>query len=61
MYLYLCRRPTGKEGEFFIQLFLESDTNVLPNTESLLHKMFIEQKIVFDKVRIIIAAMYILQ
>ena len=46
----ICRRPNGKEGEFFVQLFLDPDANVKADTESLLNKMFMEQNIVFDEV-----------
>ena len=49
-YAYVCRRSTGKEGEFFVQLFLEPDADVSPDTESLLRKMFVDQGIIFDEV-----------
>ena len=49
-YAYVCRRSTGKEGEFFVQLFLEPDADVSPDTESLLCKMFVDQGIIFDEV-----------
>lgn len=51
----MCRRSTGKEGEFFVQLFLEPDADVKPDTESLLHKMFVEQEIIFDEVSLSLA------
>ena len=44
------RRPSGIEGEFFVQLFVDSDGNSLPSTQSLLNKMFLEQRISFDEV-----------
>jgi len=50
VYFYTCRRPTGIEGEFFIQLFVEPGNVALPDTQSLLHKMFMEHKISFAEV-----------
>lgn len=55
----MYRRSTGKEGEFFVQLFLEPDADVKPDTESLLHKMFIEQEIIFDEVSLNLACKYV--
>ena len=49
-YLMCYRRPSGIEGEFFIQLFVDPDANSLPSTQSLLHKMFLEQRISFEEV-----------
>ena len=49
--IYNCRRPSGTDKEFFIQLFAEADKNLtMPTTELLLLRMFKSQKITFEKV-----------
>ena len=46
-----CRRPSGSDKEFFIQLFVGPDENIpMPDTHWLLHKMFKEDKITFEEV-----------
>ena len=48
----LCRRPSGIDSEFFVQLFVEADKGmVLPTTQDLLHKMFKQQNITFAEVK----------
>ena len=52
VFYLIYRRPSGEDKEFFVQLFMDppKDTNVIPNTQSLLHQMFLEQNITFTKV-----------
>ena len=49
---HLFRRPFGVEGEFFVQLFLESEANsdAIPSISDMLHRMFTEQDLSFTKV-----------
>ena len=52
MYTYSTRRPYGVEGEFFVQLFLESEANsdAVPSISDMLHRMFTEQDLSFTQV-----------
>jgi len=56
MYIFvfnvLYRRPFGTDREFFVQLFMEPNENLIPQTERLLSDMFKEQNITFAKVTI---------
>ena len=45
------RRPSGIDGEFFVQLFVEPEkTESVVDTQKLLRQMFQEQGITFTKV-----------
>ena len=49
-----CRRPYGKESEFFVQLFLEMDeSQKTPSIGDLLDRMFAEQNISFVEVQVL--------
>jgi len=48
----ICRRPSGIDQEFLIQLFVEPvEGTSFVYTQQLLNKMFLEQGISFAKVR----------
>jgi len=48
--LYYYRRPSGEDKEYFVQLFVEQDKNIIPSTQLLLCDMFLDQNISFVKV-----------
>ena len=49
--IILIRRPFGTEPEFFVQLFVEFDESLkVPTIDTLLQKMFKDQKSSFAEV-----------
>jgi len=59
MEYYFDRRYGKTENEFFMQLFLDPDTVVSQNTQSLLHKMFMKEHITFESVSVIYKFWYV--